>query len=90
MSNLLVWLAIIVPTGWFVLSVVVIVVRRDILRSEHELQIAVFCVFTWPAWLAIGVLGLPVVLGLLVGMLILDIVKQMEKTGANDQERPNP
>lgn len=79
MDPAIIWMLIIIIAGWFVLAAVAVVVRRDILRNEHELQIVVFFVFTWPAWLAIGVLGLPVILGLLAGMLILDIVKQLRE-----------
>lgn len=79
MDPAIIWMLIIIIAGWFVLAAVAVVVRRDILRNEHELQIVVFFVFTWPAWLAIVVLGLPVILGLLVGMLILDIVKQLRE-----------
>lgn len=79
MDPAVIWMLIIIIAGWFVLAAVAVVVRRDILRNEHELQIVVFFVFTWPAWLAIVVLGLPVILGLLVGMLILDIVKQLRE-----------
>ena len=76
MDPAIIWMLIIIVAGWFVLAAVAVVVRRDILRNEHELQVAVFCIFTWPAWLAIGVLGLPVALGLLVGMLIRELAKQ--------------
>ena len=73
---------IVVVAGWFVLSVIVMCVWRNAMKDEHVLMFAVFGIFTWPAWLAIAILGLPVALGMLVGMLVRELASQFneEKT----------